>query len=45
MIRNKSKRTISASGGLGLLQIVLEPDTEQCASEDAEPPSEIDCEI
>ena len=31
------KRTISASGGLGLLQMVSEPDTRQCASEEAEP--------
>ena len=38
MIRNGPKRTISASSGLGLLQMVLEPDTGQCASEDAGPP-------
>ena len=36
-IRNGSKRTISNSGGFGLLQMVLEPDTERCASEDAGP--------
>ena len=31
------KRTISTSGGLGPLQMVSEPDTERCASMDAEP--------
>ena len=35
MICNGPKRTISASGGLGMLQMVLELDTERCASEDA----------
>ena len=38
--KESSKRTISASGKLGLLQIVLEPDIGQCAgeaSEEAEP--------
>ena len=35
MIRNGPKRTISANSGLGLLQIVSEPDTRQCANEDA----------
>ena len=30
--------TISASGRLELLQMVSEPDTGQCASEDASPP-------
>ena len=34
-IRNGLKRTIFASGGLGLLQMVLESDTKRCASEDA----------
>ena len=34
-IRNGPKRTISASGGLGLLQMVSKPDTGRCASEDA----------
>ena len=33
-IRNGPKRTISVSGGLGLLEMVSEPDTEQCASEE-----------
>ena len=36
-IRNQPKRTISTSGGLRLLQMVSEPDTERCASEDASP--------
>ena len=34
--RKSPKRTISASGGLGLLQMVSEPDTERCASKEAE---------
>ena len=37
MIRNGLKRTISASGGLGLLQMVLELGTKRCVSEDVEP--------
>ena len=37
-IHNGPKRTISTSGGLGLLQMVLESDTGRCASEDARPP-------
>ena len=44
-IRNGSKWTISASGGLEILQMVSEPDTERCASEDAGPPKGVDCEI
>ena len=36
-IRNGLNRTIFASGGLGLLQMVLEIDTEQCDNEDAGP--------
>ena len=37
-LKGKSlKRTISASGGFGLLQIVSEPNTGRCASEEAEP--------
>ena len=39
------KRTIFASGGLGLLQMVSEPDTERCASKDIGPPRGVDCEI
>ena len=35
-IRNGLKQTIFASGGLGLLQMVSEPDNERCASEDGE---------
>ena len=37
MIRNGLKRTISANGGFGLLQIVSELDTGWCASENASP--------
>ena len=37
MIYNGSKRIISVNGGLGLLQMVLEPDTG--------PPRGVDCEI
>ena len=33
-ISNGPKRTISTSGGFGMLQMVLEPNTGQCASED-----------
>ena len=33
--KEKPKKTISSSGGLGLLQMVSEPDTGQCASENA----------
>ena len=36
-ICNGSKRTIFTSGGLGLLQTVLEPDTGWCASKEAGP--------
>jgi len=32
-----SKRTIYTSGGLELLQLVLELDTRRCASEDVKP--------
>ena len=35
--RENPKRTISVSGGLELLQMVSEPDTEQCANEEAKP--------
>ena len=34
-IRNELKQTIAASGGLGLLQMVSEPDTGWCSSKDA----------
>ena len=37
MIHNAPKWTISASDGLELLQMVLEPVTRQCASKDAGP--------
>ena len=33
----KPKETISATGGFGTLQIVSEPNTERCASEEADP--------
>ena len=33
-IRNELKLTISISSGLGLLQMVLKPDTGSCANED-----------
>ena len=36
MVYNRPKRTISASGGLRLLRMVLESGTERCASKDAE---------
>ena len=39
------KRIISASGGLGPLQMVSEPDTRQCVSKDAGPRRGVDCEI
>ena len=35
-LKGSPKRTISANDGLGRLQIVLELDTERCASEEAE---------
>ena len=34
VIRNELKRTISTSGGLRLLRLVLEPDTGLCATKD-----------
>ena len=44
-IRNERKQTISSNSGHGLLQMVLEPNTGWCASKDAGPPREVDCEI
>ena len=44
-IRNVPRWTISVSNGLGLLQIVSEPDTGRCASEYASSPRRVDCEI
>ena len=44
VIRNGQKQTISVSGKLELLQMVLEPDTGWWASKDAGPQG-IDCEI
>ena len=45
MIRNGPKQTISASGGLGMLQMVSESNIGRCANEDIEPPRGVDCEI
>ena len=45
MICNRLKRIVSVSGGLEPLQIVSEPDTRRCASEDAGTPRGVDCEI
>ena len=39
VIYNRSKGTVSACGGLGLLQMVSEPDTKRCVGEDIGPPS------
>ena len=36
-LRESPNRTISARGGLGLLQMVLESGTGQCANKEAEP--------
>ena len=44
-ICNESKRTIFASGGFRLLQMVLELDTGQCVSENVRPLMEVDCEV
>ena len=44
-ICNGPKRRIFVSGGLGLLQMVLKPDTRRCASEDVGPRREADYEI
>ena len=44
-IRNGPKRTISTSGGLGMLQMVSKPGMERCASEDDGPSRGVDCEI
>ena len=43
--RENPERIISADGGLGLLQMVSEPDTGRCASEDIELQKRMDCEI
>ena len=44
-IRNGPRRTIFISGGLGLLQMVLELDTGWCVSEDTGLLREVDGEI
>ena len=41
-IRNESKRTISTSGGLELLQMVSEPNTEYSVSEIVEFPKNVE---
>ena len=40
--RKNPKKTIFASGGLGLLQMVSEPDIGRCASKDVEPRMGVD---
>ena len=35
--KESPKRTISVSGGRGMSQMVLEPDTRQCANEESVP--------
>ena len=40
--KESPKRTISASDALRLLQMVSEPDTGRCASEEAEPQRGVD---
>ena len=45
ILRESLKRTISPSGDLGLLQMVLELNIGQCASEDTEPRRGMNCEI
>ena len=45
MIHNGPKRTISAGGRLRLLQMISEPDTGRCASEDIRHPRGVDCDI
>ena len=44
-IHNGPKRTTSASGGIGLLQMVLELDNGRCASKDVGLPMGVNCEI
>jgi len=45
LIHSGSNWTICASGGFGLLQIVLEPDTGWCACEDVGSLRGVNCEI
>ena len=40
--RKSPKKTIFASGGLGLLQMVSEPDTGRCANEEVVPRSGVE---
>ena len=43
--KESPKRKIFACGGLGLLQMVSEPNIGRCASEDARSSRGVDCEI
>ena len=45
LVREKPKRTISASGGLELLQMVSKLNIERCASEEAEPRRRVDMRL
>ena len=45
MICNGPKQTISVGGGLGLLQMISEPNTGWCANKDVGSPRRVDCEI
>ena len=44
-IRNEPKWTITVIGGIELLQMISELDTERCAIKDTEPPRRVDYEI
>ena len=41
VIRNRPKQTIFVTSGLGLLQVVLEPDIRQCTNEDVGPSNKV----
>ena len=43
--KESSKKTISTSGGFGLLQMISMPGIGRCASEDAGHRRRVDCEI
>ena len=45
VICNRPKQTIFVSYGLGLFQMVSEPDTKRYAGKDAGHPRGVDCEI
>ena len=42
--RENTKRTIFATCGIRLLQMILEPDIGRCASKDVGSPRRVDCE-